>query len=335
MPHKPKIFRSITIALGLLAAVQPALAEVKEVRISAEYGLGYLPLLVMEDQKLLEQHARAAGLGEIKVTWTTFGGGSPALDALLSGSTDFIATGVAPLVVVWAKSGGAVKGVAGLLDSPMVLVSSNPAVKSVKDFSDKDRIAVPSIKVSIQAVFLQMAAAQAFGQDHWAKLDPLTVAFKHPDAAAALLSGRSELTAHFSVPPFVAQELADQRIHTVTDSYRVLGGPHSQNLVSARKAFHDANPRTITAFLAALEEADAFIQRDPRAAAAVYLKASGSKEKVPDILAQIKDPRLSYTTTPHQVQRIADFMYRTGTVKTRLGQWQDLFFPELHNRPGN
>jgi NitT/TauT family transport system substrate-binding protein len=238
-------------------------------------------------------------------------------------------------VVVWAKSGGAVKGVAALLDSPMVLVSSNPAVRSVKDFTGKDRIAVPSIKVSVQAVFLQMAAAQAFGPNQWSRLDPLTVAFKHPDAAAALLSGRSELTAHFSVPPYAGQELADPRIHAVTDSYRVIGGAHTQNLISATASFHDANPRTLGAFLAALEAADAFIHREPRAAAEIYLKVAHSKEKVEDILAQIQDPRLAYTTTPHRVQRIADFMFETGTVRTRTGKWQDLFFPELRDRPGS
>lgn len=334
MPRKTEAFRNAVFAALLLTAL-PACAEVKELRVSKQYGLGYLPLLVLEDQKLIEKHAKAAGLGELKVSWTTLGGGSPSIDALLSGSTDLIATGVAPLVVVWAKSGGAVKGVASLLDAPMVLVTTNPGVKTVKDFTEKDRIAVPSIKVSIQAVFLQIAAAQAFGQNAWAKLDPYTVALKHPDAVAALLSGRSEISAHFSVPPFASQELADKRIHAVTDSYRILGGAHTQNIVSASKSFHDANPQTLKAFLGALEEADAFIRKNPRAAAELYLRASSSKEQVADIQSQIQDPKIAYTTAPHQVKRIADFMFQTGTVKTQATQWKDLFFPELHDRAGN
>ena len=61
-------------------------------------------------------------------------------------------------------------------------------------FSDKDRIAMPAVKVSIQAVTLQMAAEQEFGQGQHGRLDHLTVSMSHPDATAALLSGRSEVT---------------------------------------------------------------------------------------------------------------------------------------------
>src|SRR6185312_3884163 len=102
---------------------------------------------------------------------------------------------------------------------PLYLNTRNPAVKTLKDFTDKDRIALPAVKVSIQAVTLQMAAEQAFGPGQQNKLDQLTVSMKHPDALAALLSGRSEVTAHFGSAPFQYQELEDKRAHRVLNSY--------------------------------------------------------------------------------------------------------------------
>ncbi|MFZ2947844.1 MAG: ABC transporter substrate-binding protein, partial [Desulfuromonadaceae bacterium] len=245
----------------LIAAVVPARAEVKEVRLAKQFGLGYLPLIIMEEQKLVEKHAKAAGLGDIKVSWATLGGGGAVNDALLSGSVDYISSGVAPLIVLWDKSKGSVKGVSSLISTPNYLNTNNPAVKTVRDFTDKDRIALPSVKVSIQAIILQMAVAKEFGQGNFSRLDKLTVTMKHPDAMAALLSNRSEVTGHLASPPFMFQELDDKRVRTVLNSYDVLGGPHTFNVITTTKAFHDNNPKTYAAVFAALEEAVAYINK--------------------------------------------------------------------------
>jgi NitT/TauT family transport system substrate-binding protein len=323
------------LALAALATPTRPSAEVKEIRIARQYGLGYLPLLVLEDQKLIERRAAEAGLGDVKVSWAVLGGGAASNDALLSGSVDYISTGVAPLVLLWSKTGGKVKGVAALDSTPVVVNTVNPAVKGVADFTEKDRIAVPSVKVSIQAVVLQIAAEKAFGPGKWNRLDPLTVALKHPDAAAALLSGRSEITAHVASPPFVAQELADKRVRTVLSSYDLLGGPHTFNVLSSSQAFADANPRTFAVVYAALAEATAWIAKNPRAAAETYLRVSGSKEPVASVLAQILDPGVKYTVTPERVGAFAEFMAKVGTIGSPPKDWRDLFFPTVHAQPGS
>ena len=323
------------IALAAVLVAVPARAEVKEVRLAKQYGLGYLPLIVMEEQRLIEKHAKAAGLGDIAVSWATLGGGSAANDALLSGSVEYVSSGVAPLVVIWAKTGGAVKGVSALDSTPLYLNTVNPAVKSIEDFTDRDKIALPTVKISIQAIVLQMAAAKAFGRENYAKLDRLTVSMKHPDAMAALLSGRSEITAHLTSPPFMFQELEDKRVRTVLNSNDVLGGPHTFNVLTTSKAFYDKNPKTYAAVFSALEEAVSFIPKNKRAAAEIYLKSAGTKENVNDILAQSNHPLLGYTTTPLNVGKFAEFMYRTGTVKTKPGEWKELFFPNVHGKQGS
>lgn len=39
------------------------------------------------------------------------------------------------------------------------------------------------VKVSMQTILLQMAAAQTFGESNYTKLDGLTVSMAHPDAS--------------------------------------------------------------------------------------------------------------------------------------------------------
>ena len=58
-------------ALALLAAPLSSgkvRAEVSEVRLSRGYGILYLPLYVIEHNKLIEKHAKTAGLGDVKVS---------------------------------------------------------------------------------------------------------------------------------------------------------------------------------------------------------------------------------------------------------------------------
>ena len=255
---------SYTVGAALLTATFASRAEVTELKVAEQYGIGYLPLMVMEDQKLVEKYAKEAGIGDLKVTWSKFAGGNVMNDALLSNSLHFAAGGVAPMVTLWAKTRGNydVKAVAALDSMPLYLNSRNPNVKSLKDFTDKDKIALPAVKVSIQAVTLQMAAEQAFGAGQYNKLDRLTVSMSHPDGQAALLSGTSEVTAQFSAPPFQYQQLDNPAVHKVLDSYAVLGGPATFNLIWTTSKFRNDNPKVYAAFTRALDEAMAMINRD-------------------------------------------------------------------------
>ena len=326
------------ICAAMLAAMAfggGARAEVTEVRVAPSYGITYLPLVIMEQNRLLEKHARAAGLGDIKVSWTTISGGAGMNDALLSGNIDFVSGGIPPFSLLWEKTRGGVKGVVAVSAMPIFLNTRNPNIRSIRDFTDKSRIALPAVKSSAQAMFLQMAAEQAFGEGSYAKLDVLTISMSHPDALALMLSGRGEIDSHFTTPPFKYQELEQQGVHTVLNSYDVLGGPATLFMLWTTAKFHDANPKTYAAFLAALEEANAFIARDKRAAAELYLQKSKDKASVESILKMLNDPQTQFTTTPQNVMKTVLFMHKTGTLKTRPGSWQDLFFPEIHNLPGS
>ncbi len=324
-------------AAALLALPPPARAELTEIRIAEQYGIGYLPLMLMEEQKLLEKHAKANGIPDLKVGWAKFAGGNVMNDALLSNSLQFASGGVAPFVTLWARTRGNldVKAVGAIDSMPLYLNTRNPNVKSIKDFTDKDRIALPAAKVSIQAITLQMAAEKAFGGGQQGNLDPLTVTLSHPDAQIALLSGQSEITAHFGSPPFQYQQLKNPAIHTVLNSYDVLGGAATFNVVWTTSKFRTENPRIYDAFVKALDEAIAQINADRKAAAEAYLRISKDKDTVQDILAMLNDPAIVFTTTPQNVMKYVDFMLRTGSIKVKPESWKDLFFPNVQALPGS
>jgi len=324
------------VGLALIASATPARAEMSEIKVAQQYGISYLPLMVMEEGKLIEKHAKAAGI-DVTVSWAKFAGGNVMNDALLSNSLQFASGGVGPFVTLWARTRGNldVKAVAAINSMPLYLNTRNPNVKTIKDFTDKDKIALPAVRISIQAITLQMAAEKAFGDGQQNKLDPLTVTLSHPDAQTALLSGQSEITAHFGSPPFQYQQLRAPVIHTVLNSYDVLGGPATFNVVWTTAKFRAENPKLYEAFVKALDEATEMINRDKKWAAETYLRMSKDKDSLQDILAMMNDPLIVFTTTPQNVMKYVNFMARTGVIKVRPDSWKDLFFPNAQGLAGS
>jgi len=331
--------RSSLAALAVIALAMTGVAgaEVKEVKIARGFAIPHLPIMIIEHERLLEKHALAAGLGDITVSYSTIGGGSVMNDALLSGTLSFGVGGPPPMLTLWDKTraGIQVKGVCAEATMPLLLNTRNPNLKSVRDLSEKDRIAVGAVKVSIQAVLLQMAAAKEFGADNFTRFDPLTVGMNSPDATAALRSGAGEVDVNFSLPPFQYAEIKQAGIHTLASSNEIMGGSHTFTLVYTTAQFHDANPKVYGAFLAAIKEAIDMINRDKRGVASTYIEMTHSKESVADIVAIIDDPDVKFTMTPARTMKFADFMYQIGSLKKKPDSWKDYFFEEIHALPGS
>lgn len=317
--------------------VTPARAETDEVKIATQYGIGYLPLTIMKHDKLIEKALAGEGLKDSRVSWVKLGAGSAANDALLSGSLDFASGGTGPAFILWdrTRDNVDVRGVAALSSMPNLLVSSNPEVKTIRDLTDKDRIAMAGAGSSVQTIYLQMAAAKEWGIENYGKLNTLMVKLPHPDGLAALLSHSGSIDAQFTSPPFQYYALEKPGIHTVLNSYDVMGGPNTFLMVWATNKFRTANPKTYKAVLAALKQATDSINRDKKRAAQVYVAEGGGKEDVDKILKMMNDPQVSYTLTPERVLPFAQFMHRIGTLKTEPTSWKDLFFPEIHALPGS
>jgi NitT/TauT family transport system substrate-binding protein len=321
---------------ALAVTVLPgASAQAQTVRIAKQYGISYLPLTIMEERHLLEQEAKKLGI-TVKTEWVKFTAGAAMNDAITAGTLDIASGGVAPLLTMWSKTrdGLGVKALAALNSMPLYLNSSNAKVKTLKDFTDADRIALPAVKTSIQAVTLQMATEQAFGPGQQDKLDGITVSLGHPEAMAQMMNGRGGITAHFASAPFMYQELDEPRVHLVLSSYDVLGGPHTFNLVWATSKYVADNPKVIKAFMAALDEAIRQIGANPKSAAADWMRNEGSKLAAREVETIMRLPENEWTTVPKKIMAYAEFMARTGMI-TKPANWQEVFFDTVHDKPGS
>ena len=321
---------TIAFLLAMLAW-HPAGAETTQLRIGAQYGTSMLAVMLMEGDRLVEKQLAAAGLPEVAVSYRNISGPVAMSDGVLSGALDIGINGAPSVLLLWDKTrNGAnpVRGFASVSTNPSILVTRNPGVRSIRDLTERDRIALPGVKIALNAILLQMAAAKEWGVAEYGRLDARTTTLGHPDALATMLSGTGDVTAHFSGPPFSTLEIK-AGMRPILTARDVLGDGWDM-IMFATTRFHDANPKLMAAVLAALREADASIRRDPPNAARRYLELSGDKKStLEDILALITDPDTTYDPAPRSVMQFATFMATVGLLKNKPGDWSDVFFPDL------
>lgn len=309
--------------------------ETKEVRIAEQYGLAYLPLMVMRQRGLIEKHANAAFLGEVDVTWVRYPSGEAMNNALRFGLLDFASGGVPPLLQVWDETYGdfGVKGVSPLSSLPMYLNVNRRDLKSLDDLTDSDRIALPNAAGSTQAITLQMAAARTFGESQYRRLDPLMVTMSHPDAMKALLSGA--VAGHFGAAPYQYEELKFKNVHRLLTSFEVLDGPATMTALWTRSEFCGTNPKTCGAVVAAISEAIAFIVKEPRRAAEIYVVHTQSTLTPDQVYEMLQNPEIRYSMTPLRIMEYARFMGATGRLRNMPRDWREVFLPLLDVEGGS
>lgn len=312
-------------------------ADQGKLRIVKTPGFSAMPLLVMEHQKILEKHLAKQGVPGTQVEWTRISGGALVNDALLAGNVDVAVGGIGPLATIASRTRGTpfeTRGMAAVVSQPIYLNCNDKAVQSIGDLGVKHRIAVPAVKVSIQAVLLQMAAAKQFGEQEYGKLDRLTVSIPSADAIAQLISGSGALACHMAADPHHTTEIESGNVHTVLDSYQIVGNPHNISVAYTTQRFRQANPRLYAAFLGALKEAQDSIVADPAVAAKIYLEMNAEKMTAEQIERLIRSKQNIFGSTPQGTERIVNFMHKVGALGSGIASWKDLYFPEVHMLPG-
>ena len=314
-------------------------AEVTEVRIPrGAGGVGFLPLLVMEKYALIERQAQEAGIPNLHVRWIDLGGPAVMNDSLLSGAVDFIAAGPPAFIVLWdrTRDSAKVKGVAAMASLPMYLNARADHLKKLDDITDRDKIAVTAVKVSIPSIIMQMYAREKYGADQAYRFDKYTVTMTHPDGVIALLSGSGGISAHFTSPPFHQRERKDSHIRTIMTSDEVMGGSTTFTMLSTTTAFREKNPKVYAAVLKALDDAIDVITEDKQDAAETLLASTPEAGfSLDEIMSLLNDASVKFTTTPENVMKYADFMHSVGSIKNRPASWKDFFFPEVQDAPGS
>ena len=331
-----KLLRIIAAASLMLALDTAARAEANEVRFARQLGLGYLQFYVMQEKRMVEKEAERAGLGKVTATYAGMGTPTAITDALLSGNVDVVGIGLPAFLTMWDKTRASmnVRGMVAMNRQPAFLNTRNPSIKSIRDFTDNDRIALPAPKVSVQAIMLQMIAEKMLGK--FDVLDRLTVGMSHPDGTAAMLSGKLEVTSHFTSAPFQYQQLeADPAIRKLLSSYEATDGPNTFSVVATQGRWREVNPGLYKVVHAAILEANEFIAKNPRESAEIFLRIENAKLPVAFIEKMITDPEFSYAPEPRNVMKIHAFMYKVGALKAMPASWQNLFFPEAHGLQGD
>ncbi len=331
----------LTVAIGAAATgwTRRLRAETPAVRLLRPVDLSTLPLLIMEHERLIERTAEAMGLGPIAVAWRSPEKPDP-IEELAAGQSDFAAADLVPFLVAATANPGsgeatAIRALGAVMRRPYVLVARNPAIHTICDFGPRDRIAVPALNLSGPAVMLDMAAAREWGIQNRQRLAKLAVAMPDETAAAALIAGNGEITAHFSRMPYVDRELADPAIIRVIDSFDI-AGVHSSTVLASTMRFRDANPELCKAVLSALQQACEFIETSPGAAAEIFAGMAPDGDVPPEELADmIGDPDLVYAAAPAGLTRIAEFMQLIGRLNRRSADWRELFLPESRDLAGS
>ncbi|MGP0094687.1 MAG: ABC transporter substrate-binding protein [Xanthobacteraceae bacterium] len=331
--------RTLAGGAGLFAAPPLLRAQAPlTVRFVQQRGLLYLPVDVMVSGGVLQAEATKLGLGKVEASAVGLSGPGPIIDALLSGAADYGTVALPSLLTIWEKTRGSaneVKAVGTVSNGAMTLYTINPHIQSLADFTDSDRIAVPTVKLSFNAMMLQMAAEQLWNDPH--RLDHLTVGIGHPDAVAALSAGygKATITAHIAVQPFTDRGLKLPGAHVITDSRQVFGGPLTQIVLLASKQTKERNPALFKAVAAALEQSITIANADKRAAAILWKAAQNAPESVDELVAELNDPGFEFTSQPHRIAYFAAFLNRIGTMKTKVADWKDLFWETAHHQQGD
>jgi NitT/TauT family transport system substrate-binding protein len=319
------------LALCFFAGAGAAQAEPAHISIGIQTGIAYVPLHVMAAQHLIEKQGKKLGL-TLTADVKNLGQTGLVRDALIAGQIEFGVAGPPTLLTLYEKTRGAFRTADSVVAIPALLNTTNPKIRSVCDFSSGDKIALPTVKSSAQAVILQMASKARCGDAF--RNDRFTVSMPHPDGYNALMTGT--VSAHMTAPPYSTAEVRNGKgkVRQVLSSYDVMKSKATLLLLITSDAFRSANPRTYRAVREALEEAEIFVRTHPKAAAAIYMKAEKTRESESDIVAQLTSRDVVYGTTPQGLGQFARFMNEIGTLKKLYG-WQELCMPELRSRPGS
>jgi len=326
--------------IGLLAVAgtaSTALAEVGEVVLGQQFGAVYLPAMVMESEKLVEKHLAAAGMSNVKVNWAKLGGPAAINDAMLSGNLHFACQGVPSMAIIWdrTKSNIGVKALGAVANNNIWLNTRNPNIKSLKDFTDQDRIAVPSLKVSTQAIMMHIAAEQVWGKGNHTQLDHIIVGLPHPEALAAVTNPGHEITTHFATSPFHEGEIK-AGLRTIITAYDIMGGSMTGLTFTSNDKFRNENPKIFQAVSKAFDESFNWINSDKRRAARRYIEMTKEKRMSEDELTALFSSKdMEYTKVPNNLMKMVNFLYSIGSVKSKPESWKELFFPEAHDLSGS
>jgi NitT/TauT family transport system substrate-binding protein len=307
---------------GSTARGAPNAAAPERITIAYQFGVGYAPLLIIKQQRLLEK-----AYPGLKVEWKQLASGTPITDGIIKGDIQIGAMGTGPMLVGWAR-GTNWKVIAPLDEADLWLMARDRSIRTVADLRGK-RIATPTA-TSIQAVALRKMAEVKVGNAR--ALDSSLISMDHPDGMQALLSG--QIDAHFTSPPYQWQELG-RGAHVVGRSYGYFGA-HTFLVTVATQKFYEEYTAFSNRFYRLVKQSIDLINKKPRTAAVILAREDQTEATTAQFRSWItRKKSLTFTTRPRGLMRTAGFMNKIGLLNRIPRNWRELVFPPVYPTKGS
>lgn len=298
-----------------------------EIAIGVGHGIGFLPLFIAQDLRLLDKHAKSSGLSG-KLALRRFPAAAPMRQALAKGEIAAGAYGLPAFLLARdaaRQTPQELLVVSGLTTLPLVLLTARPNIRAINDLKPADKIAVPMLTAP-QVSYLSMQTHPWFGRE---RLRQQLVVMPHQESLDALTEGKS-IAAYFSSPPFTQIALKDSKVRAVTSSVDIMGGKASFLVMASPKSALTSHPKLPEVLAKAIEEASTIIRNDPRRAAMIWLKWEPSHtldaRTVEGILRDLKD---DFGNGVFGVEATATYLRRDNRLKDRVSTWKDVVAPAV------
>lgn len=269
------------------------------IKIAEQYGLAYAPLQIMKEMGFLEKQSE-----NFKVEWVQLSNTASIREAVLSEDVSVGFMGIPPFLI-GVDNGMNWKIFGALSESPVGLVTNREEIITLSDFSEKDKIVLPQ-PGSIQHILLAMTCEKQFGTADI--FDNRLISMSHPDGFQALQNGK-EVSAHYTSPPYLFEELKNPNNHLVVSGKDAVGEDFSFIVGVCTEDFYQ-NEELYKAVKNAINISIDYMKSNPRETLEILSKAYDlEKEQLEEYLNY---EGMVYTTQVKGTDIFVDFMYRNG-----------------------
>jgi sulfonate transport system substrate-binding protein len=258
---------------------------------------------------------KAAGLLStlpFHVSWSDFTSGPPMLEAMASGSVDVGGVGDAP--PVFAAAGGEGVEIVGAREVPTgdqdaLLVPKGSPITSIAQLKGK-RIAYGSGSSGNYQMLTVLTAAGLTTKD-------VTLVNLQPaEALAAFTSG--SVDAWDIWPPYVQQAVAQDGAKVLARGSQY-GSPYSYEVASKSAVANPAKAAAIQVYLATLDKAYVWAEKNPDAWGAAWAAATGLPASITNVAATVDEttPVVVNSTITNSEQKLVSQFYKAGLIPSQ------------------
>lgn len=275
--------------------------------IAEQFGLAYAPVQIMKEKGFLNKR-----LENYDIQWVKLGNASAIRESIIAEKLDVGFVGIPPFIIGYDHQ-TPWKIISGLSEAPLGLMSVDPKIRSLKDIDQKAKIALPQ-PGSIQHILLQMAAKKEFNDPN--RFDQQLVTMNHPDGMNALMAS-NEIKLHFTSPPYLFMEQANDNLSQVLDAKEAFDGEFTFIVGVSNERFFN-NKEVYNAFIQAINDSINFIH-DNQEETLEILSDYYDYDRV-TLKEYLYDRDINFTTEIKGLEQFIEFMYDNKIIDTNDDQ---------------